>query len=1499
MRFSIRMFVVVLLGVNTISGVTPSGASYNTGTNILQLTFSENVSTVNVLLGRITITDGSNSHSLTGGTLPDSAYYTNTLDVSLLYGKVIDQLDQTIFGSAQTVQLWGTSATQVDAIESFNLTNCSIIFESGAFLDEDSAYSDAVTLPLTIVDQEEPLLSSASYSATHNHLQLVFNTPAQFDQIAEDRSVDGGPGDGSLAPEIGNNDPGEDRNGNGVLDFEVNILPFKIGFVDGADNSISLEGIKLVSQTEDSDTIDITLTINDAKRLETSLDLTTLAINMSEGAFRDTSYNLFASSSITVPASADSLPLTADSAAYDYAKNEFYIYFRNSENTSFDIGPSPAPVWSKIQIYNSSDNFTLTTGTPSANDNSLKLKDLSLDVLSQIENMIQYNDSGEIVDSVFCSLDAYTVYDRSENGNVAAPKIPIRFYSGSSSSTYATPMPDKDDTGGFVYYDAIGNILSFSWDTKIGTFKGNDLPDDDEIGENDFSELSGIYLYDHVDTLKLSSGRVWRSSSKKTISVELSEADEVLVESNGQKDSLHFLLDYYTFASTKDNGTPAITLDSSAFVQYSPDTLGPAITSVQYDIQSNSFTMNFTQPVSKDAFATDRFNFQNVNGASVFDGSLVTSLDSLDNYTSTIIVNLSTSGSSILDAMNNSDKTAFTMYVNDSTFIGLDNVLNAADTVHVDYGRNYWITSFEAFPSATAQKFCTIGYIGTQCDIYIDVSSKDGFTDSLLTVIGQAFEDTVTFDSNVVQYGGQSISIASTVRSFAGNENDVDQNGKVIFVFTDILDEYGLGRNDTKSSLFVHGYSTPSDTVSNGQYANGGEVIYIDTNPLNVTSTNNDKNILFHAITHEYTKMVLQHNKPTEEPWILEGVAQLMQKKIFGDVVFFGESTSPSTSTGNQLTYLATGVNKLKGRTDQHNVNIFFTYLQERLAASSLENEPEWQIVSYICETQKVGVASVDTALAAVGASKTFAEYFADYGMACYLDLVNVDSTYGGIYSFESLNLESAPSGKSASTLKWDKAGNKPAPFMFKNIAPWSYNWIIMQGYIVDISGNIIYKSPDLSATDTLIFNGYDGIKFKLKKLALKSGFLDLMTTDYEVVDFSVDTTTGFGKLPVTTSADFTFKELGVDSLSQPGTLIPDTTTGIQLLMLLVVKVDDAPAPPTSDFWISNINTDPDFSDLYGFQNQGAPNNIDLFVASQRAVYDSLGNESAIVMYETEIDSGQLALSILHDDINDFRSYHTSFNLRAEADYTFIFKGTDASGNIFTPDSLSVSTVFYNSSSRTALKFDQSNIILEPSALNTNQFLAGMAIPKKLIHDIPKGLSIVSQVIAFGPQDKKLNISSSVNLYSERLTSDSRVYQYYQGQWHNIGGSINQQEKVISANTSAFGRFVILRGDGHLPETDELTLPGMFALHPNYPNPFNPSTTISYSLPEPSDVSIRIFDILGRSVWNKKDFNKNPGIHRITWYGKNTTGQPLASGVYFIEMKANKFISYRKILLIK
>ena len=1493
MKSKIRVFGFLLFMSYACAAIAPSSASYDVFTNVLTVNFSGSVSTENVLLGRITITDGSNSYTLTGGTLPDSSYYTNSLAISLIYGTVIDQLEQTIFGSKQNVELWGTTTTQIDEIESFDLANCAVIFKSGAFIDANNAYSDSTTLSLTVKNGIDPTITSCSYSATHNTLQFVFSTPVQFDQIAEDRSVNGGSGDGSLAPQVGDNDPGEDRNNNGVLDSEPNIIPFKIGFTDDSGNSASLEGIKSVLQTEDNDTLDIVLTINDAKRLETTLDLGALNLNVAVAAFRDTLYNPVVSSSISVTVNADSLPLVADSAAFDYAKNEFYIYFRDSENSEIDISSTPAPVWSKIQIYNSSSSFSLTTGSVTASNNSLKIKNLSFAVFAQIENLIQYDADGNIVDSVFCSLEAYSVYDRSENGNVFASKVPLSFYAGSSSSTYATPQPDKDDMGGFVYYDASDNLLSITWDTKIGSFNDVGVPDDDEIGENDFSDLDGIALYDYQsgDTLALSSGRVWKSSSKKTIYVNLSESDEITFESNSHKDTLYLLLDFYTFASTKDNGSPAIIVDSVAFIQYVADTTGPIVKSAQYDFQSGTINMTLSEPVIKSEFSTGDLSFQSADESTVLSGSTISSADSTASYVTDIIITLSESGTLSLDDMDNVDKTTFNMTVGDNAFTGLDGAFSEIDTLDVDYGRNYWITSFEAFPSATAQQFCSIGYIGTQCDILVDVAST-GISDTLLTLIGQAFENTVVFDSTISQYDSIEVSIASTVRSFMGQEKDTDENSKVIFVFTNIKDEYGLGRNDTKSSLFVHGYSTPNDTVSSGQFANGGEIIYIDTNPLDITSTNNDLNVLLQAMTHEYAKMCLQHNKPDEQPWILEAVAQLMQKNIFGDCVFFGESTAPSASTGNQLTYLSTGVNKLKGRTDQHNVYIFFTYLQEQLAAIGLENEPEWRVVNEICQTTKVGVQSVDTALVAIGASKNFADYFADYGMACYLDLSNTNNKYNGIYSFESLNLMNAPSGKSASVLKWDRENNAPAPFMFKNIPPWSYNWIIMQGYIVDIEKNIVYKSPDLSAADTLIFNGYDGIQFKVKKLALKSGYLDQMTTDFEIVDFTIDTTTAFGKLPITTDSDFTFKELGADNLGQP-----DTTTGVQIVMLMVAKVDDAPAPPTSDFWISNITSLPEFSDLYGFQNQGAPNHIDLFVASQRAVYDSVGNETAIVLYNTETDSGELTLGILNNTVTGFTSYHTSFELKTETDYTFIFNGRDASGNEFIPDTLQVSTVFYNTATRAVLKLGQSSVALEPGALNTNGFLASMTFPDKLAHDIPQGLSVVSKIIAFGPQNKKLNRPSTVKIYSEDLSATCKLYQHYDGQWHNIGGSINKD--MITANTTAFGRFVVLAGDNHLPESDELTLPGEFALFPNYPNPFNPMTTISYSLPEESNVSIRIFDILGRTVWSNKTFHVNPGIHNIIWSGKNMAGNTLASGVYFVEMKAQNFITHRKILLMK
>lgn len=81
-------------------------------------------------------------------------------------------------------------------------------------------------------------------------------------------------------------------------------------------------------------------------------------------------------------------------------------------------------------------------------------------------------------------------------------------------------------------------------------------------------------------------------------------------------------------------------------------------------------------------------------------------------------------------------------------------------------------------------------------------------------------------------------------------------------------------------------------------------------------------------------------------------------------------------------------------------------------------------------------------------------------------------------------------------------------------------------------------------------------------------------------------------------------------------------------------------------------------------------------------------------------------------------------------------------------------------------------------------------------------------------------------------------------------------------------------------------LPEVFAVHPNYPNPFNPTTTIKYDLPEASHVSLVVYDLLGRKVTELVNGPKAGGYHSATWNPSTSSGQVLASGVYFARFTA-------------
>jgi len=89
-------------------------------------------------------------------------------------------------------------------------------------------------------------------------------------------------------------------------------------------------------------------------------------------------------------------------------------------------------------------------------------------------------------------------------------------------------------------------------------------------------------------------------------------------------------------------------------------------------------------------------------------------------------------------------------------------------------------------------------------------------------------------------------------------------------------------------------------------------------------------------------------------------------------------------------------------------------------------------------------------------------------------------------------------------------------------------------------------------------------------------------------------------------------------------------------------------------------------------------------------------------------------------------------------------------------------------------------------------------------------------------------------------------------------------------------------------------LPLSYELSQNYPNPFNPATVIQYRLAAAGDVSLKVYDILGREVATLVQGRETEGLHSVEFHGDN-----IASGVYFYRIRSGDFLSTRKMLLVK
>ena len=95
------------------------------------------------------------------------------------------------------------------------------------------------------------------------------------------------------------------------------------------------------------------------------------------------------------------------------------------------------------------------------------------------------------------------------------------------------------------------------------------------------------------------------------------------------------------------------------------------------------------------------------------------------------------------------------------------------------------------------------------------------------------------------------------------------------------------------------------------------------------------------------------------------------------------------------------------------------------------------------------------------------------------------------------------------------------------------------------------------------------------------------------------------------------------------------------------------------------------------------------------------------------------------------------------------------------------------------------------------------------------------------------------------------------------------------------------------------SIPSEYALKPNYPNPFNPMTFITYDLAGDGQVNLSIYNIMGRKVKTLIDKYESAGRKATAWYGVDDSGHPLSAGMYFYRLTAGGKVFTKKMVLMK
>jgi len=174
------------------------------------------------------------------------------------------------------------------------------------------------------------------------------------------------------------------------------------------------------------------------------------------------------------------------------------------------------------------------------------------------------------------------------------------------------------------------------------------------------------------------------------------------------------------------------------------------------------------------------------------------------------------------------------------------------------------------------------------------------------------------------------------------------------------------------------------------------------------------------------------------------------------------------------------------------------------------------------------------------------------------------------------------------------------------------------------------------------------------------------------------------------------------------------------------------------------------------------------------------------------------------------------------------------------------------------------------------------------------GISVMSPFSTIYSEDPEV-VGTNSTLFARIAKGDSVGYQFFDICEFNVA--------YWSGHTTAATYPLEVENWFIIPETGTnpftAGIPKSFRLFQNVPNPFNPETRILYHLPKRVMVSLTIYDITGREVKQLEGSEQSPGAYTVSWDGKNSFGQSVASGIYIYRLKAGEFQQSKKLIMLR